>query len=617
MAQHADWIFCLVRTDSSGIKQQGISFLLIDMKTPGVEVKPIITIDGSHEVNMVYLDNVEVPAENLIGEEGAGWSIAKFLLAHERTGIGGIPHLKREIRRLRQITEELPLNEGFLKDDQLFMDKLNKVEIDLLSAEYTELRTLASISAGGHPGPESSILKIGGTDLQQSLSDLYVEALGYYAHPFMSEDDLKSNEKRIGPDFAANVMPHYLNYRKVSIYGGSNEVQRCYCKSCIRPLKNSVTDYGFPITDEQKQLQDLIHQFIQKDYPFDVRDKLVKSEDGFSKEFWKTFSQFGLLAMPFSEEDGGFNGGPVDIMIILEAFGTGLIVEPYIPNIVLSGNLVSKLGNKEQKEAILPNLLSGDMQLAFAFSEPQSRFDLNDVTTLAEKKGSDFKLNGFKSVVMNGPAADKLIISARTAGSQLDENGISLFIVDRETKGVSLRDYSNIDGSKASELTLEDVVLTEDALLGEQDKAFSTIEEVVNLATLAISAEAIGIMQKMNELTLEYTKTREQFGQALSQFQALQHRMVDTFMVHEQTKSLLLMAAAKMNDKADDAVKAISALKYQVGNAAKLIGEESIQLHGGMGVTEEMSIGHYFKRLTTIRTIFGNADYHLKKYSSL
>ena len=226
MAQHADWIFCLVRTDSSGIKQQGISFLLIDMKSPGVEVKPIITIDGSHEVNMVYLDNVEVPAENLIGEEGAGWSIAKFLLAHERTGIGGIPHLKREIRRLRQITEELPLNEGFLKDDQLFMDKLNKVEIDLLSAEFTELRTLASISAGGHPGPESSILKIGGTDLQQSLSDLYVEALGYYAHPFMSEEDLKSNEKRIGPDFAANVMPHYLNYRKVSIYGGSNEVQR-------------------------------------------------------------------------------------------------------------------------------------------------------------------------------------------------------------------------------------------------------------------------------------------------------------------------------------------------------------------------------------------------------
>mgnify|MGYP006056436679 FL=1 len=226
LAQHADWIFCLVRTETTDIKQQGISFLLIDMKTPGVEVKPIITIDGSHEVNMVYLDNVKVPVENLIGEEGAGWNIAKFLLAHERTGIGGIPALKREIRRLREITSELPLGEGFLKDDELFMDKLNKLEIDLLAAEYSELRTLASMSKGGHPGPESSILKIKGTDLQQGLSDLFVEAIGYYAHPFMSEEDLASNEGRIGPDFAANVMPHYLNYRKVSIYGGSNEIQR-------------------------------------------------------------------------------------------------------------------------------------------------------------------------------------------------------------------------------------------------------------------------------------------------------------------------------------------------------------------------------------------------------
>ena len=177
----------------------------------------------------------------------------------------------------------------------------------------------------------------------------------------------------------------------------------------------------FLLSDEQKQLQDLIQQFIQKDYPFDVREKLVKSDDGFSKEFWKTFSQLGLLAMPFPEEDGGYNGGPIDIMVILEAFGTGLIVEPYIPNIVLAGNLVSKLGTENQKEAILPNLFSGDMHLAFAFTEPQSRFDLNDVTTSAEKDGDNFKLNGYKAVVMNGPAADKLIVSARTSGEQLDK----------------------------------------------------------------------------------------------------------------------------------------------------------------------------------------------------
>jgi alkylation response protein AidB-like acyl-CoA dehydrogenase len=252
----------------------------------------------------------------------------------------------------------------------------------------------------------------------------------------------------------------------------------------------------FLLSDEQKQLQDLIQQFIQKDYSFDIREKLVKSEDGFSKEFWKTFSTFGLLAMPFPEEDGGYNGGPVDIMVILEAFGTGLIVEPYIPNIVLSGNLISGLGTQDQKDTILPNLFSGDMHLAFAFAEPQSRFDLNDVTTSAVKDGDNFKLNGYKSVVMNGPAADKLIISARTSGNQMDKSGISLFIVDRDASGVSLRDYSNVDGSKASELTMENVVLSKDAILGEEGNAFSSIEHVVNLATLAISAEAIGIMQK-------------------------------------------------------------------------------------------------------------------------
>jgi alkylation response protein AidB-like acyl-CoA dehydrogenase len=261
--------------------------------------------------------------------------------------------------------------------------------------------------------------------------------------------------------------------------------------------------------------------------------------------------------------------------------------------------------------------MSGELQMSFAFTEPQSRFDLNDVTTSAKLDGDNYVVDGYKAVVMNGPASDKIIVSCRTSGNQLDEDGISLLLIDKDSKGLSSRDYSNVDGSKASEVTLENVSVPKTNLIGDEGKAFKIISQVIDLATLAISAEAVGIMQKMNELTLEYTKTREQFGQTLSKFQALQHRMVDTFMVHEQTKSLLLMAAAKLNDNAPDASKSISALKFQIGSAAKLIGEESIQLHGGMGVTEEMSIGHYFKRLTTIRTIFGNSDYHLKRYSSL
>ncbi|MBV06636.1 MAG: pimeloyl-CoA dehydrogenase large subunit [Gammaproteobacteria bacterium] len=235
LAQHADWIFCLVRTETTEIKQEGISFLLIDMKTPGIEVKPIITIDGSHEVNMVYFDNVEVPKENLVGKEGQGWNIAKFLLAHERSGIAGIAALKRELRRLKDLSSDIQLGEGTLIDDPQFRSKIEETEIELTATEFTELRTLAAMSHGGSPGAESSILKIKGTELQQTISELFVEMLGYYAHPFYLENELGSNET-VGPDYAAPVMPHYLNFRKVSIYGGSNEIQRNVISKAILGL---------------------------------------------------------------------------------------------------------------------------------------------------------------------------------------------------------------------------------------------------------------------------------------------------------------------------------------------------------------------------------------------
>ena len=225
LAQHADWIFCLVRTEKTSIKQEGISFLLIDMKTPGIEVKPIITVDGSHEVNMVFFDNVIVPCKNLVGEEGQGWNIAKFLLMHERSGIAGISSLKRELLRLRELSASTIVGEGTLLDEPGFRAKIEQTEIELTATEFTELRTLSTMSSGGSPGAEASILKIKGTELQQKISELFVEMLGYYAHPFFTENELGSNES-IGPEYAGPVMPHYLNYRKVSIYGGSNEIQR-------------------------------------------------------------------------------------------------------------------------------------------------------------------------------------------------------------------------------------------------------------------------------------------------------------------------------------------------------------------------------------------------------
>ena len=235
LAQHADWIFCLVRTEKTSIKQEGISFLLIDMKTPGIEVKPIITVDGSHEVNMVFFDNVIVPCKNLVGEEGQGWNIAKFLLMHERSGIAGISSLKRELLRLRELSASTIVGEGTLLDEPGFRAKIEQTEIELTATEFTELRTLSTMSSGGSPGAEASILKIKGTELQQKISELFVEMLGYYAHPFFTENELGSNES-IGPEYAGPVMPHYLNYRKVSIYGGSNEIQRNIISKAILGL---------------------------------------------------------------------------------------------------------------------------------------------------------------------------------------------------------------------------------------------------------------------------------------------------------------------------------------------------------------------------------------------
>ena len=373
----------------------------------------------------------------------------------------------------------------------------------------------------------------------------------------------------------------------------------------------------FSFNEEQTLIQRQVAQFIQRDYEWEKRQALAKSELGFSSENWKVFADLGWLGISLSEESGGFGGSALETMIIMEEFGKGLVVEPFLETIVLCAGLIDSCGNKDQKSEILKKVISGEMHLALGFVEPQSRFNLADVTTEAKKKGDGFVLNGFKSVVMNGPSADNIIISARISGKQSEEEGISLFVIDPKLEGVSLRNYPTVDGRRASEITLENVDVSSSCLLAEEGKGFKELEKAIDSATLAICAEAIGAMEVLYKTTVEYTKIRKQFGQAIGKFQVLQHRMVDMFMEYEQSKSLLYMATIKQAEKAEDSKKAISGLKYQVGKAAKFIGQQAVQLHGGMGVTDELNVGHFFKRLTTIITIFGNTDYHLKRYSQL
>ena len=373
----------------------------------------------------------------------------------------------------------------------------------------------------------------------------------------------------------------------------------------------------FTFNEEQSLIQDQVDQFVQKEYDWETRQALSNSDLGFGEDNWKKFADLGWLGICVSEDSGGFGGSSIESMLIMEAFGKGLVVEPFLETVIMSGGLIDDHGSDEQKSSVLEPAISGEMHLALAYAEPQSRFNLSDVVTEAKSDGDSFILNGYKSVVMNGPSADKIIISARTSGAQLDESGISLFIVDANSDGLNKTNYKTVDGRRASDLTLENVSVSKSSLIGDQDKGFAILDSAIDKAILAISAEAVGAMEVLYKTTVEYTKTREQFGTAIGKFQVLQHRMVDMFMEYEQCKSLLYMATMKHEEGAKDAKKAISGLKYQVGKAGKFIGQQAVQLHGGMGVTDELNVGHYFKRLTTVGTIFGNTDYHLKKYTSL
>ena len=372
----------------------------------------------------------------------------------------------------------------------------------------------------------------------------------------------------------------------------------------------------FSFTEEQTLLRNMVQSFVQDNYDFDARMKIVRSEDGMSREIWQQFAELGLLAAPFSEDLGGLDGGPIETMVIMEELGRGLVVEPYLPTVVLCGGILNRHASKDQQETHLPSLIAGESIWALAFSEPQSRFNLADIVTSAKAEGDGYVLNGAKAVVQGGPWADKLIVSARVSGDQRERDGVSLFIVDKSANGVSTQDYPTVDGGRASEITFENVAVGADALIGEAGNGLDILEEAIDFGIGALSAEAIGHMKQLNDATVEYCKTRKQFGVAIGSFQVLQHRMVDMFMEYEQSVSMTYMVNMKLSEDASARAKAASGAKVQIGKSGRFVGQQAVQLHGGMGMTEELNVGHYFKRLTMIDTQFGNVDHHLKRFAA-
>jgi len=371
----------------------------------------------------------------------------------------------------------------------------------------------------------------------------------------------------------------------------------------------------FSLTDEQAMLRESVEQFVSKAYTFEKREKYSALQHGFAPENWQQFAELGWLALPFTEDDGGFDGSPIETMLLMQEFGKGLVVEPYVASIILAGGALKRSTNNQLKQRLLPSILDGSAQAAFAFAEAVAGYNLADISTTATKDSGGYRITGDKVVVLNGAAADWLLVSARTSGDRRDADGISLFCVPASVDGLTRRGYPTVDGMHAAEVSFADVAVSAENLVVAEGAALPLIQAVIDDATLAVSAEAVGIMEMLNSRTVEYTKTREQFGVPLSSFQALQHRMVDMFTDFEMTRSLLLMAAIKAAESSTDAARAIAALKYQIGTAGRKLGQEAVQLHGGMGVTDELDVAHYFKRLTTIDTLFGNADYQLARFT--
>jgi pimeloyl-CoA dehydrogenase small subunit len=370
----------------------------------------------------------------------------------------------------------------------------------------------------------------------------------------------------------------------------------------------------FDLSEDQRLLTDSVARLLSDNYAFEQRKQLLKTAPGYSETLWGQYAELGLLGLPFAEEFGGFGGGPVDVMLLMQAFGRHLALEPYLATVVLSGMALKLAGNEAQQGELIPEIAAGSLKLAFAHYERQARYDMTDVLTTAKPQDGGWLLEGAKSVVLHGDSADKLLVSARTAGGRDDEAGLSLFIVDASAPGLARRGYALRDGSRAAELSLSSVRVPAEALLGERDNALPVIQRVVQAGIAATAAEVVGGMETMQAMTLNYLKTRQQFGRPIGDNQALQHRAAEMLVNLEQGRSMAMLATMMVDEPdAEERQRHISMAKVGVGQAGRFVSQNAVQLHGGIGMTEEYAVGHFFRRVMVFDHMFGDTAYHLDK----
>jgi pimeloyl-CoA dehydrogenase small subunit len=373
----------------------------------------------------------------------------------------------------------------------------------------------------------------------------------------------------------------------------------------------------FEPSDDQRLLVESVSRMLGDTYSFAQRKGYMALPEGYSPAVWSQFAEQGLLGLPFAEEYGGFGGSAQEVMLVMQAFGRVLVLEPYFPTVVLAGTAVNLAGSAAQKSSILPAIAEGRLKMAFAHGERQARYDLTDVVTTAKRNGSGWVLDGSKTVVSHGEAADKIVVSARTSGERYDSKGITLFLVDAGASGVARRGYLSRDDTRAADISLSNVTVTDAEVLGEVGRGLPVIQRVVEAGIAAIAGETVGAMEAMNEMTLEYSKTRVQFGQPIGSYQVVQHRLADMFMTQEQGRSMAMLATMSI-DNPDDTVRAhdIALAKVGIGQAGRYVSQSAVQMHGGIGMTEEYAVGHYFRRCMVIERLFGDPAYHLARLAA-
>ncbi len=373
----------------------------------------------------------------------------------------------------------------------------------------------------------------------------------------------------------------------------------------------------FEPSDDQRLLVESVTRMLGDTYSFAQRKSYTALPEGYSPAIWSQFAEQGLLGLPFAEEYGGFGGGAQELMLVMQAFGRVLVLEPFFPTVVLAGTAINAAATAEQKSSLLPAIAEGSLKMAFAHGERQARYDLNDVVTTAKRDGANWVLDGSKTVVSHGEAADKIIVSARTSGDRYDEDGITLFLVDASAPGLARRGYVSRDDSRAADIALSNVSVSDADVLGEVGRGFPLIQRVVEAGIAATAGETVGAMEAMNEMTLEYSKTRVQFGNPIGTYQVVQHRLADMFMTQEQGRSMAILATMSV-DNPDPVARAhdIALAKVGIGQAGRYVSQSAVQMHGGIGMTEEYAVGHYFRRCMVIERLFGDPAYYLNKLAA-